>query len=209
MRTVATLAAIALLLPNLISAPAKAAEQALQNFPLPILITKGTPIGWLKAFIALRNGDKDSAEESLSAYLGRPLDDQEALNEALLLHIWDTPADLGEDTDLAFYFPTLPPSLTGLTRAVTRVQYSPSVLPRGLSSPSHVGTSESTQKAQAAAEKTQPTGDAEVEVDTVSDEFEEEIQHALLNTELRQLSRDEAAHLEKEFEDYDKRYPPE
>ncbi len=39
--------------------------------------------------------------------------------------------------------------------------------------------------------------------------FEEELQNALLNTELRQLSRDEEAHLEKEFEDYDERYPRE
>ena len=36
--------------------------------------------------------------------------------------------------------------------------------------------------------------------------FEEEIQHSLLNAELRQLSRDEAAHLEKEFEDYESHY---
>jgi hypothetical protein len=39
--------------------------------------------------------------------------------------------------------------------------------------------------------------------------FEEELQNALLNIELRQLSRDEEAHLEKEFEDYDARYPRE
>jgi hypothetical protein len=42
--------------------------------------------------------------------------------------------------------------------------------------------------------------------------FEEELQElqgALINTELQQLSRDEEAHLEKEFQDYDKRYPHE
>lgn len=37
--------------------------------------------------------------------------------------------------------------------------------------------------------------------------FEEELQSILLNTELHQLSREEEAHLEKEFEDYDKLYP--
>jgi hypothetical protein len=37
--------------------------------------------------------------------------------------------------------------------------------------------------------------------------FEEELQDILLSAELRQLSRDEEAHLEKEFEDYDKLYP--
>jgi hypothetical protein len=36
--------------------------------------------------------------------------------------------------------------------------------------------------------------------------FKEEIQHSLLNAELRQLSRDEAAHLEKEFDDYESHY---
>ena len=36
--------------------------------------------------------------------------------------------------------------------------------------------------------------------------FEEEIQHSLLNAELRQLSRDEVAHLEKEFDDYESHY---
>jgi hypothetical protein len=39
--------------------------------------------------------------------------------------------------------------------------------------------------------------------------FDEERQDALLRVELRQLSRDEEAHLEKEFEDYDKLYPRE
>jgi hypothetical protein len=37
--------------------------------------------------------------------------------------------------------------------------------------------------------------------------FEEELQSALLNTELHQLSHEEEAHLEKEFENYDKHYP--
>jgi hypothetical protein len=37
--------------------------------------------------------------------------------------------------------------------------------------------------------------------------FQEELQNTLLNTELRQLSLVEEAHLEKEFEDYYKLYP--
>jgi len=36
-----------------------------------------------------------------------------------------------------------------------------------------------------------------------------ELQNALLRVELKQLSRDEEAHLEKEFEGYDQLYPPE
>ncbi len=39
--------------------------------------------------------------------------------------------------------------------------------------------------------------------------FEEELQSTLLNFELRQLSRNEEAHLEKEFEGYDQCYPRE
>jgi hypothetical protein len=37
--------------------------------------------------------------------------------------------------------------------------------------------------------------------------FEEELENALLRVELRQLSRDEEAHLKKEFEGYDQLYP--
>ncbi|MBI5788441.1 MAG: hypothetical protein HZA78_06275 [Candidatus Schekmanbacteria bacterium] len=37
--------------------------------------------------------------------------------------------------------------------------------------------------------------------------FEEELRSIMLNTELKQLSSNEEAHLEKEFEDYDKLYP--
>jgi len=39
--------------------------------------------------------------------------------------------------------------------------------------------------------------------------FEEELQNALMRVELRQLSRDEEAHVEKEFEGYDQLYPRE
>jgi len=39
--------------------------------------------------------------------------------------------------------------------------------------------------------------------------FQEELQDALLTVELRQLSREEEAHLEKEFEGYDQLYPRE
>jgi hypothetical protein len=39
--------------------------------------------------------------------------------------------------------------------------------------------------------------------------FQEELRNAGLGVELRQLSRDEEKHLEKEFEDYDRLYPRE
>ncbi|MGE5343101.1 MAG: hypothetical protein ACM3SY_16630 [Candidatus Omnitrophota bacterium] len=37
--------------------------------------------------------------------------------------------------------------------------------------------------------------------------FEEEIQSTILDAELRQMSREEEDHLEKEFENYDRLYP--
>jgi hypothetical protein len=37
--------------------------------------------------------------------------------------------------------------------------------------------------------------------------LEEELESAMMNAELYQMSRDEEAHLEKEFENYDKLYP--
>ena len=37
--------------------------------------------------------------------------------------------------------------------------------------------------------------------------YEEELLSALLNAELRQMSRDEEVHLDEEFRDYDRRYP--
>jgi len=39
--------------------------------------------------------------------------------------------------------------------------------------------------------------------------FEDELQAALLKADARQLSRQEEAHLEKEFEDYERFYPRE
>ena len=39
--------------------------------------------------------------------------------------------------------------------------------------------------------------------------FEEEMQNTLLHEELRQLSRDEEAHIEQEFAGYDQLYPRE
>jgi hypothetical protein len=41
------------------------------------------------------------------------------------------------------------------------------------------------------------------------DIFAEELRSALLGEELKQLSRDEEAHLEQEFADYEQRYPRE
>jgi len=40
-------------------------------------------------------------------------------------------------------------------------------------------------------------------------DYENELHSLLLSAELRQLSRDEDAHLEREFEDYEQRFPRE
>jgi hypothetical protein len=44
---------------------------------------------------------------------------------------------------------------------------------------------------------------------TDPDTFQEDLYRALAGVELKSLSRDEEAHLEQEFQDYDQRYPKE
>jgi tetratricopeptide (TPR) repeat protein len=102
------------------------AKQTLQTFAWQP--KQGSPTLWLKAWIELKHGDRQLATESLSAYLGRPIREIEELNETFLLALWDNSIDMEEENNLAFYFPTLPPSLTGLDAPVTRLQFSPPIL---------------------------------------------------------------------------------
>ena len=83
---------------------------------------------WLHAFIQLRVGDIDGASQALVAYDGQARSSQD-VNEAVLLALWDRPSTTLRQFDLAYYFPTLPPALTGLPHSVTRIPYHPSVLP--------------------------------------------------------------------------------
>lgn len=102
------------------------AKQTLQNFRLQP--KQGLSFLWLKAWVELKHGERKLGTESLSAYLGRPIQELKELNETFLLALWDNSIDAEEENNLAFHFPTLPPSLTGLDKPVTRLQFSPPIL---------------------------------------------------------------------------------
>ena len=87
----------------------------------------GEALDWLKTWVAIKSDDMISAKVNLSNFLDRNVDEQE-VNEYLLLRLWDTPPTDYTKTDLAYHFPILPASLTGLTNDIARVQYGPSVM---------------------------------------------------------------------------------
>jgi tetratricopeptide (TPR) repeat protein len=108
---------------------ATAADQALQNFPRPRYMKKNNPLAWLRAWIALKNGDFALATLDLEVYLDRSLQVNEVVTDDLLLSLWDAPVDFQEENYVSFYFPILPPTLTGLEASVTRPPYGAPVLP--------------------------------------------------------------------------------
>jgi tetratricopeptide (TPR) repeat protein len=107
---------------------AKAANEILQRFQRLMKIDKGSPIFWLNALIAVKNGDQPIVRENLSSYLGRSLADQEEINIDFLLRLWDVSPESLEGHDLAFYFPSLPTSITGLSHEVVHIPFGPPVL---------------------------------------------------------------------------------
>ncbi|MDM8558245.1 AAA family ATPase [Candidatus Parabeggiatoa sp. HSG14] len=107
---------------------AKMAQQALERFPNEFKQVERTPVKWLQAFIALKQDNLEAAQEFLAIYLNQPLNPDEPINEMLLLRLWDEDAMRGGGSHPAFYFPHLPPSLTGLPQTVTRKEYGPSAL---------------------------------------------------------------------------------
>ena len=102
-----------------------AAKNAVQR--IPGLSRLNDPLDWLATWVSFKDRDPGSAREKLSAYLNRPVDDSE-LNEQFLLQLWDTAPAFGSRVDLAYYFPILPASLTGLPSDVVRTPYGPSVI---------------------------------------------------------------------------------
>jgi tetratricopeptide (TPR) repeat protein len=77
---------------------------------------------WFAAFIALELELIDEVKSNVVAYLGRPLGAHEIVDRALLLKLWDSSPEMwGEN--VAFYFPRLPPGLTGLKETIVRHQY--------------------------------------------------------------------------------------
>ncbi|MFN7930771.1 MAG: TIR domain-containing protein [Blastocatellia bacterium] len=83
---------------------------------------------WLAAFIQLRHGARAEAEQSLSAFLGRPVNRTEELNEQFLLRVWDGQIADIQTQQPCFHFPLLPSLLTGLSHEVRRLPYSKPML---------------------------------------------------------------------------------
>jgi glycosyltransferase involved in cell wall biosynthesis/tetratricopeptide (TPR) repeat protein len=98
------------------------AEQALREFPKPIKMSRDSAFSWLAAFIALRNRELTKALDRLATYLGHSLIEED-VNEYRLLSLWDVPVESLPinlfGTRPAFFFPTLPPSVTGLAKPIT------------------------------------------------------------------------------------------
>ena len=78
------------------------------------------------------------------------MNDDREVNESFLLRLWDEQEDVPDVSRLCFHFPLMPPSLTGLNEPISRLEYSPPVLP----STSHAVTA--TSSAATAATATSP-----------------------------------------------------
>jgi tetratricopeptide (TPR) repeat protein len=104
------------------------ARRALYSFPK---LTFGTaePHGWLAALINLHCGLRSDASTALRQYLGREIDERSELNEYFLLRLWDEQIAPPKDKQICFYFPIMPPSLTGLGNPLRRAPFAGSILP--------------------------------------------------------------------------------
>jgi glycosyltransferase involved in cell wall biosynthesis len=111
------------------------AQLTLDRFPRPVEHERLSPITWLACFISLRCGDHAVACELYLIYTG--LVETSVLklcpSEADLLRIWDGPRPLSSPHP-AYYYPTLPPSLTGFNQIITRAPQNRSVLTADLPS---------------------------------------------------------------------------
>jgi tetratricopeptide (TPR) repeat protein len=107
---------------------AEGALEALSSYP-NFSSESGGPVAWLASFIHLRRGAPDQAAKALAAYLGRPVDRSQELNERFLLRLWDELEAGPEGYRLCFHLPLMPASLTGLTRAVHRTSFAKPILP--------------------------------------------------------------------------------
>jgi tetratricopeptide (TPR) repeat protein len=99
---------------------------ALTSFPN--FAADGSVMGWLEAFIHLRRGQSGEAERILEVYLKRQVNRALELNEPFLLRLWDEQESSPHGNRLCFNLPILPPSLTGVSRPVRRLQFANPVL---------------------------------------------------------------------------------
>ena len=86
---------------------------------------------WLRAFIQLRLGNLMEAKQALMTY-ANTIQSLDKIDEVILLSLWNEPTTSLKHHDIAHYFPTLPPILTGLTQSITKIPYQGSVLPNHL-----------------------------------------------------------------------------
>ncbi|MGE4536631.1 MAG: glycosyltransferase [Desulfovibrio sp.] len=88
----------------------------------------GTIFHWLAALTHALCGDTQKARVHLERYTLAPLNAAAVADRNALLHLWDE--DAGNlKSNPAFYFPHLPPSLTGLSHVITRKQDATRVWP--------------------------------------------------------------------------------
>lgn len=84
------------------------------------LVRDNPAIDWLTGLVALRSSRGQLALMSLERSIDKSLSDEEALDPNLWLRIWDrVPIDV--QVYPSFYFPRLPPSLTGLDHTLVRL----------------------------------------------------------------------------------------
>jgi tetratricopeptide (TPR) repeat protein len=101
------------------------AYKVLQHYPLRL--EKRHPNAWLQALVAFKASDQKMARKSLSCYLGQTVDDNEVITMNLLLSHWNTRPTFLKETDLALYFPVLPPSVTDFPHELKRIAYGPPI----------------------------------------------------------------------------------
>ncbi|MFD8768164.1 hypothetical protein [Microbacterium oxydans] len=77
---------------------------------------------WLSAVVALCNGDADTYIDSISNVTDQVTTDMTMSDEKLWMHVWnDVPARMAPFP--SYYFPRLPPRLTGLDRDIVRTHH--------------------------------------------------------------------------------------
>ena len=108
--------------------PARA-EALLANFQDRISLKAGEAYAWLAAFVALERGDAEGTRQYAEIFLGHGLPEGVEVTRDQLLRLWDRESEMLGVPTPPFYFPHLPPRLTGLPETVTRLPYGPSVLP--------------------------------------------------------------------------------
>jgi tetratricopeptide (TPR) repeat protein len=98
---------------------ATAAQESLDRYPNELRLDSRNSCSWISALVALECGDLVRANKALCAYLDVPCEMQAPPDKATLLRLWDDDAALHGPVP-AYTYPTIPPSLTGLSGSITR-----------------------------------------------------------------------------------------